>query len=95
MKLTPSRSPRCVSAAGNDATNNDARGSRDSFITFTATTAGTYYVGVSAAGNTAHNPRRGGSGRVGSPDAAAVMGDAFAAVSGTRQAPCNHGRVIP
>ena len=102
--------------------NDDALGIRDSFITFTATTAGTYYVGVSGAGNTAYNPRRGGSGRagstgryeislrfdavpvtrragglhtLGSPDAAAVMGDAFAAVSGTRQAPCCHGRVIP
>jgi hypothetical protein len=102
--------------------NDDARGIRDSFITFTATTAGTYYVGVSGAGNTAYNPRRGGSGRagstgryeislrfdavpvtwragglhtLGSPDAAAVMGDAFAAVSGTRQAPCCHGRVRP
>ena len=102
--------------------NDDALGIRDSFITFTATTAGTYYVGVSGAGNTAYNPRRGGSGRagstgryeislrfdavpvtrragglhtLGSPDAAAVMGDAFAAVSGTRQAPYGHGRVIP
>ncbi len=48
------------------AANDDASGSLDSYLAFTARTAGTYYVGVSGYGNSAYNPARAGSGRVGS-----------------------------
>jgi len=48
------------------AANDDAPESLDSYLAFTARTAGTYYVGVSGYGNSAYNPSRAGSGRVGS-----------------------------
>ena len=48
------------------AVNDDAAGSRDSYLSFTAVTGGTYFVGVSGYGNTAYNPAVAGSGRVGS-----------------------------
>ncbi|MFM9059116.1 MAG: DVUA0089 family protein, partial [Planctomycetaceae bacterium] len=48
------------------AANDDAGGSFDSYLAFTARTAGTYYVGVSGYGNAAYNPARAGSGRIGS-----------------------------
>ena len=48
------------------AANDDSGGSLDSYLAFTARAAGTYYVGVSGYGNSAYNPSRAGSGRVGS-----------------------------
>jgi len=48
------------------ATNDDFGGSLDSYLAFTARTAGTYFVGVSGFGNSAYNPSRAGSGRAGS-----------------------------
>jgi len=58
---------RLFDAAGRQlAANDDARGSRDSALAFTAPQAGVYYVGLSGAGNAAYNPSRAGSGRVGS-----------------------------
>jgi subtilisin family serine protease len=48
------------------AANDDFSGSLDSYLAFTARTAGTYYVGVSGYGNSVYNPSRAGSGRAGS-----------------------------
>jgi subtilisin family serine protease len=48
------------------ASNDDFNGSADSLISFTARTAGTYYVGVSGFGNSSYDPTRAGSGRTGS-----------------------------
>ena len=48
------------------AANDDSGGSVDSYLSFTARTAGTYFVGVSGYGNTAYNPALAGSGRIGS-----------------------------
>jgi subtilisin family serine protease len=48
------------------AANDDSSGSVDSYLSFTARTAGTYFIGVSGYGNTAYNPALGGSGRSGS-----------------------------
>lgn len=45
------------------AFNDDARGSLDSRLVYTAPQAGDYYLGVSAYGNTAYNPSFSGSGR--------------------------------
>jgi hypothetical protein len=47
------------------ARNDDAGGSWDSFLTFTAPTSGTYYVGVSSYGNSRYDATREGSGRRG------------------------------
>jgi subtilisin family serine protease len=58
---------RVFDAAGRQlAANDDARGSRDSALAFTAPQAGVYFVGLSGSGNAAYNPTRAGSGRVGS-----------------------------
>lgn len=58
---------RLFDAAGRQlASNGDAAGSADSLLDFTAPTTGTYYVGVSGAGNEAYAARRAGSGRAGS-----------------------------
>jgi len=48
------------------AFNDDANGALDSYLVFSATRAGVYYIGVSGFGNAAYNPRAGGSGRAGS-----------------------------
>ena len=48
------------------ASNDDLGGSYDSYLAFTATTAGTYYVGVSGYGNAGYTPTRDASGRNGS-----------------------------
>ena len=48
------------------AFNDDFNGSTDSLLSFTAKTAGVYYVGVSGYGNAAYNPTKAGSGRAGS-----------------------------
>lgn len=53
------------SRGGQLAANDDAAGSLDSYLVFTARTAGTYYVGISGFGNSAYNPSRAGSGRPG------------------------------
>ncbi|MFM9024864.1 MAG: DVUA0089 family protein [Planctomycetaceae bacterium] len=58
---------RVFDASGRQlAANDDSGGSNDSLITFTPTTAGTYYVGVSGYRNSAYNPATAGSGRTGS-----------------------------
>jgi hypothetical protein len=54
------------SRGGQVAANDDAAGSLDSYLAFTARTTGTYYVGISGYGNSAYNPSRAGSGRLGS-----------------------------
>jgi len=48
------------------AANDDADGSLDSFLAFTAATAGTYYVGLSGYRNAYYSPTRAGSGTNGS-----------------------------
>lgn len=48
------------------ASNDDFNGSVDSLISFTARSAGTYYVGVSGFGNSSYDQGRAGSGRNGS-----------------------------
>jgi hypothetical protein len=48
------------------AANDDFSGSLDSYLAFTARTAGSYFVGVSGYGNSAYNASRAGSGRAGS-----------------------------
>ncbi|MFM1995742.1 MAG: hypothetical protein RLZZ111_129 [Planctomycetota bacterium] len=48
------------------AANDDADGSLDSFLAFTAVTAGTYYVGLSGYRNAYYSPTRAGSGANGS-----------------------------
>jgi len=50
---------------GQLAANDDFNGSLDSYIAFTAKTAGTYYVGISGYGNSAYTASRAGSGRAG------------------------------
>ena len=58
---------RLFDASGRQvAANDDFGGSRDSYISFRATTAGTYYVGISGYGNSSYSPTRAGSGRNGS-----------------------------
>jgi len=58
---------RVVDAAGRQlAANDDDGSSLDSLLTFRASTAGTYYVGISGYGNSGYNPTRAGSGRAGS-----------------------------
>jgi subtilisin family serine protease len=58
---------RLFNAAGRQLTSNDdAAGSPDSLLTFTAPTVGTYYVGVSGAGNETYAAKRAGAGRAGS-----------------------------
>ena len=58
---------RLFNAAGKQrAANDDAGGSLDSHLMFTAPSAGTYSIGVSGSGNSAYSVKRAGSGRVGS-----------------------------
>jgi subtilisin family serine protease len=58
---------RLFNATGRQLTSNDdAAGSPDSLLTFTAPTVGTYYVGVSGAGNETYAAKRAGAGRAGS-----------------------------
>ena len=58
-----------VTAGRQLAANDDAAGTRDSSLSFTAPTAGVYYVGVSGAGNVSYKPSRAGSGKTGSSGA--------------------------
>ena len=48
------------------ASNDDSGGSLDSYLVYTAPTAGTYFVGVSGYGNAAYTPMQDNSGRNGS-----------------------------
>jgi subtilisin family serine protease len=58
---------RVFSAAGRQlASNDDAAGSLDSYLSVRATVAGTYYVGVSGYGNSSYNSSRAASGNRGS-----------------------------
>jgi len=58
---------RLFDASGKQlASNDDYSGSFDSYLVYTARTAGTYYVGVSGYGNSGYNPSRAASGRNGS-----------------------------
>ena len=58
---------RVFNAAGRQlASNDDAAGSLDSYLSVRATIAGTYYVGVSGYGNSSYNPSRAASGNRGS-----------------------------
>jgi subtilisin family serine protease len=58
---------RLFDAAGRQlATNDDYGGSLDSFLSFSAPAAGTYYVGLTGYGNSQYQPSVAGSGRAGS-----------------------------
>jgi subtilisin family serine protease len=58
---------RIFNAAGQQVAFNDDVGTAlDSFLEYTATAAGTFYVGVSGFGNSAYNPATAGSGTSGS-----------------------------
>ena len=58
---------RLFNSAGRQLAANDDDGAFfDSLLTFRASTAGTYYVGISGYGNSGYNPTRAGSGRAGS-----------------------------
>jgi hypothetical protein len=58
---------RVFNAAGRQlASNDDAAGSLDSYLSVRATIAGTYYVGVSGYGNSSYNASRAASGNRGS-----------------------------
>ncbi len=58
---------RLFNSAGQQLAANDDDGSSfDSLLTFRASTAGTYFVGISGYGNSGYNPTRAGSGRAGS-----------------------------
>ncbi|MFM8579304.1 MAG: PPC domain-containing protein, partial [Planctomycetaceae bacterium] len=71
---------RVFDSAGRQvAFNDDANGSLDSFLTFTARSAGTYYVGVSGYGNAIYSATRAGSGRPGSTGVYQVQFDLAAA----------------
>ena len=48
------------------ASNDDSGGSLDSYLVYTAPTAGTYFVGVSGYGNASYTPMQDNSGRNGS-----------------------------
>jgi len=61
---------RLFNASGTElARNDDALGSLDSYLTFVAPTAGTYYVGVSGFRNSAYNPVTGRAVMLGSAGA--------------------------
>src|SRR5262249_9599779 len=55
--------PRAFDAAGTPVASDDNSDGRDPRLTFQAPAAGTYYVGVSAAGNDAYDPRTARSGQ--------------------------------
>ena len=58
---------RLFNSAGRQLAANDDDGSSfDSLLRFRASTAGTYFVGISGYGNSGYNPRRARSGRAGS-----------------------------
>ena len=58
---------RVFDATGRELASNDDFGdSLDSYLTFTAATAGTHFVGVSGFGNSAYQPAVAGTGRAGS-----------------------------
>ena len=78
------------------ATNNDAGGSRDSRLSFTAPAAGTYFIGVSGFANTAYAATRPGSGKaasVGRYEIAVTSGAAVSAM--TVHSPMPRGRSLP
>ncbi len=80
---------RVFNAAGKQLTWNDDDGvSYDSRLTYRASSAGTYYVGVSGFGNSGYSPARAGSGRNGSTGVYQVLftTSALAASSGSRVA---------
>ena len=86
---------RLFDASGRQvAANDDFGGSRDSYLSFRATTAGTYYVGISGYGNSSYSPTRAGSGRNGSTGvyqvrfalAAAATAGSGARIAGSRDA---------
>jgi subtilisin family serine protease len=56
---------RVFNAAGTQLAANDDAGSLDSLVSFTAQAAGTYYVGVSAYGNSTYSASAAGSGAAG------------------------------
>jgi len=74
---------RLFNASGSELTrNDDAQGSLDSYLTFVAPAAGTYYVGVSGFRNFAYNPATGRNVAAGSTGAYEVA-FAFGAASRT------------
>jgi subtilisin family serine protease len=80
---------RVFNASGKQLTWNDDDGvSYDSRLTYRASSAGTYYVGVSGFGNSGYSPTRAGSGRNGSTGVYQVLfsASALAASSGARVA---------
>lgn len=65
------------------AQNDDGVGTLDSELSFRASKAGTYYVGISGYGNAAYSPSRAGSGRNGSTGVYQVRFALSAVASGT------------
>jgi subtilisin-like proprotein convertase family protein len=79
---------RLFDAAGNPLAANDNSAGLYSRLDYTFATAGTYYVGVSGAGNTSYNPNVGGSGATGSTgdyrlDVSLDLGDTLVAATDT------------
>lgn len=86
---------RLFNASGRQvATNDDDGRTADSLLTFRASAAGTYFVGISGYRNTGYSPTRGGSGRNGSTGvyqvrfalSSTTAGAAGASTAGTRDA---------
>jgi len=57
---------RVFNASGSQLAFNDDSGGRDSLVSYTATAAGTYYVGISSYGNTSYTAVTAGTGKAGS-----------------------------
>ena len=85
---------RVFNASGRQvAANDDGVGTLDSYLSVRASTAGTYYVGISGYGNASYSPTRAGSGRSGSTGVyqvnfgfSARAGNAGARIAGARDA---------
>jgi subtilisin family serine protease len=83
---------RVFNASGRQvAANDDGVGTLDSYLSIRASTAGTYYVGISGYGNASYSPTRAGSGRSGSTGVyqvklafSARASNAGARIAGTR-----------
>jgi Ca2+-binding RTX toxin-like protein len=74
---------RVFDSAGNELAVNDDFDSLDSFINFSASSSGTYYIGVSGYSNFSYDPFTAGSGTFGSTGTYEINFDLIAAISGT------------
>ena len=77
---------RLFNASGQQVTrNDDSGGSADSYLSYRAAAAGTFYVGISGFGNASYSPTRAGSGRNASTGVYSVR-FAFSSTAGGRTA---------